>query len=162
MKGEKQTESSEKELEKLEVEKTWRNLFLAVTEMAKEANLPVNAVQAYGRFRETKNKEFNYELRVNPAILSEDNKLEVLVVDVLYKGIPTQQWVAKAEWTNDVPKLKAMDMSLLNNLGTWFETDEIAVYAEGIVKEKIRLRNESLEKGKINTLMSDNYSNTLN
>lgn len=117
----------------------WEKLFSLISELSDLNHAKPNsrAYSAHIKPEEDPDQdEDDYILRVNPALLSEDKKLEVIVVDLTYDDSPSQQCIAKATWKNGKPKLSEFDTSFfIEDAPYVFTPLEIAKQAVKIVEK---------------------------
>lgn len=127
---------SAREESKENLSTVWQNLFVALAELGNIREKPANTfVPTAGIKLDESDPDFEHYLRINPALLSPDGNIEVIVLDVTYLGEPSQQWVAKAEWVDGKPKLVGLDLSVISDEGVGFTSQAIAIYAESTVKK---------------------------
>jgi hypothetical protein len=120
--------------ERADEEEAWENVFTAITDLAKLKNRPVNQFAPSGTIKAEGDTTADYKLRINPALLTDEGKIEAIVVDVTYLEKPSQQWVAKAEWLDGEPNLVGVDQSTTGEEGKAFSSRDVAIYAEKIVR----------------------------
>ena len=114
----------------------WQNLFAELNELGTIREKPANSFVPTANIRHDKeDPEFEYYLRINPALLTAEGNIEIIVLDVTFMGEPSQQWVAKANWHEGKPKLIALDPSIISEEGEGFGAEKIAIFATATVKK---------------------------
>lgn len=140
-----------------------RELFLILEEDAKRQNKSVNAtIRAVPILIATDNEIASYILRINPALVS-DGKLNVAVLDLYSDGTHhLQQWVIKAEWTDEKPKITGLDDSGVEEGIRQFRLTEIAEYAGRMLRGKIEKTHDVNTARVLTMRMPPEYSSGIN
>lgn len=155
--------TNEEDSQEAKQQKALRELFLILEEDAKRENKPVNgAIRAVPMLITTIDETESYILRINPAIVS-NGKLNVAVLDLYYnESYHLQQWVIKAEWTDEKPKITGLDDSMIKEGIKPFMLTEIAEYATKILRGGIGKTDALDTTPGLTIIMPPEYSNGIN
>lgn len=140
-----------------------QELFLILEENARIKNKPVNsAIHAIPIPIKTGNDISSFTLRINPAIVS-NGKLEVAVLD-FYRGetYHLQQWVIKAKWTDEGPKITGLDASRVGNDTRHFRLTEIVEYAGSSLRKRMDEADGTNTTPNLAMSTPPGYSNRIN
>lgn len=138
-------------------------LFLILEEVAGKESKPVNAViRGVPMLITTDNDTALYILRINPAIVS-NGKLNVAVLD-LYRDEThhLQQWVIKAEWADEKPKITGLDGSMVEEDVRQFRLTEIAEYAGRMLRGGAGKIDSTSTQSNLTMRMPTEYSPRVN
>lgn len=140
-----------------------QELFLILEEVAEKESKPVNAViRGVPMLITMDNESTLYMLRINPAIVS-NGKLNVAVLD-LYRDetYHLQQWVMKAEWTDEKPKITGLDGSMVEEGAKQFRLTDVAEYAGRMLRGGVGKTDALNTTPSLTIRMPPEYSNRIN
>lgn len=119
----------------------WEKVFIAMTNLAKNNHQEVNSQAPQYYFASTED-ENDYRLRINASLLNDKENLEIIVADLYCENIHSQQCVVKAVWEKDKPKVIKIDNPIIDNIGKYFYSEEIAMLSERLITTNMNMENQ--------------------
>jgi hypothetical protein len=141
-------DSEFEEMEEDEIQTSWQQLFLLITQIAEDEQIDVDETTSSGRIEI--NGDDTYEIRVNPAIHDLSGNLETLSLNLYHKGIHVQQVIAKAKWEENNPEITDIDNDPIEGPFESLGLIEIATCAEVLLNRvSIDTDHADIPKGAI-------------